>query len=77
MMIDLTASDDVESSPKPEYRKELSTTSPIHTTIPHGGIWGGGGGVRPATNDSRCCKSVISADQWEADTHVLFGAGWE
>ena len=48
MMIDLTASDDVESSPKPEYRKELSTTSPIHTTIPHGGIWGGGG-VRGST----------------------------
>ena len=28
----------------------------------------------------RRCKSVISADQWEAvqaDTHMLFGVGWE
>ncbi len=24
-------------------------------------------------NGSRRCKSVISANQWEADSHVLFG----
>ena len=27
---------------------------------------------RAAANGSRRCKSVISADQWEADSHVLF-----
>ena len=32
---------------------------------------------RAAANVTRRCKSVISADQWEADTHVLFGEGWE
>ena len=32
--------------------------------------------VHAAANDRRRCKSVISADQWEDETHVLFGVGW-
>ena len=34
------------------------------------------GKVRASANGSRRCKSVISADQWEADSHVVWlGAG--
>ncbi len=32
---------------------------------------------KSAANDNRRCKSVISADQWEAGTRVLFGVGLE
>ena len=35
------------------------------------------GKVRVAANDNRRYKSVISADQWQADTHALFGVCWE
>ena len=35
------------------------------------------GNVRAAANDSRRCKSVISTDQWEGDSCVLFGMGRE
>ena len=35
------------------------------------------GNVCSAANDSRRCKSVISADQWEGDSYVLFGMGRE
>ena len=34
------------------------------------------GKVHAAANDHRRCKSVISADQWKAETRVLFGMGW-
>ena len=35
------------------------------------------GKVCSAANGNRRCRSAISADQWEADTHVLFGVVWE
>ena len=69
-MIDLTvtASDDVELLANVEWNFQWLFAS-MHEQAANA--------ARAAANGSRHCKSVICADQWEADTHVLFGVGRE
>ena len=53
-----------------EAHPNLMGNNNLMTMAPHPGKYA----PRPM---AVAVSSLISADQWEADTHVLFGVGWE